>query len=300
MNIEVIPVDDDLKKNIVEEEIRDSFSYFFEQDIFFRNVGIACYHKQKKTLVFFNPKSDFVFFFDIELNDFLIFFVKYLNKKEIDIALSYDILRIAQKLAFTETEYFEIFRFINWQTSKKGLEFFLAMNNFSEILKNMVLMKRVSINDAYLFHKYFQSDYDGFLKNIPENLSYSNCGKILRYSFEYSKSKSKPIKYLEEKLNGSNDIVGEIFKIRFPEYSFIMQSFSDFIKSLKLPNKTKITFDQSFENQDYKLEIEFTDFKSLYEKIKIIDKNLDIIKSGKYFSDKFNHDFLFEKKDSDD
>ncbi|OHD13027.1 MAG: hypothetical protein A2086_07470 [Spirochaetes bacterium GWD1_27_9] len=295
MNINIIKEENELKIHPIEPFIKGLIDK--RKHLFLSFVNISCFDSDQKVYIYYDPDNQFSFFIQSDIKEAFIYFVKiFFNEKIVDISFSYKILLIAESLKFSEKDFFDLFYLLHWQTGKKGIDFFYRMKNFSANLKEKVLDKKLSINEAYFFDANF-INYDNFLELLPKNLSFSETNQIISNITEYSKKENKNIEEIIRLLDFTNPktLVLSAFSLKYSIYSKIKLKFNNFIQKFNLPSNCKIIYDENFETQNYKLEIGFKDKKNLYEKISVIKKSLE---SNVESEDLFIHKNLFNEENN--
>jgi hypothetical protein len=297
MNFNIIPVKG-FQSSFIEKEIRSLFNEQILNNDFFSSLSF-CYKDPADKIVFLIKNNDqYTYLIDSGIKNCFSSILKYfVNKKDINLYFSFNVLLIAEKIGFEETEYFEIFKFLGWQHSKKGLDFFNIMKCFSENLKNKVFNKKISINEAVLFHSRFEKDYDKILDKIPEDMSFSNTNKIIKFITEYSKKEDKNLTDIISEINFSNEktLIESAFAARYPKSDNADMKMKEFIGNIGLPKNSEIIYDKSFETEDYSLQLKFKNFDSLKEKISEIKKRLETVRDQNSFKDIFIHKNLFDQ-----
>lgn len=262
------------------------------------STGIICLSGDRQVVLYRNNQAQYYFFLDLQPDDAFIYFIEhFITKKNITIKIAYQLLEIASSLNFSEKKFFELFPHINWQLSRKGLDYYREFQNFSTILKNKLFTKKISLKEAYFFHNYFQSDYDKFLTSFPDNLSFSRTNEIIRNIVEYAKKSKKTIGEIYTEINQPPQIslYDHAFTLRYPLYSKYNSQLSDYITSLKLPGGVKIEYDKTFENSNYTMNITFKNLPMLLKKLDTVIKTLNNVHTSQ--TDLFDQNTLFDTQD---
>lgn len=298
MQIKIIPYNE----NMVLHEINEDFSRLFSEFTSIGNVylltgGFCCKNVKGENIVIYrNQASDYLYYLDADITNAFLYFVKeFFNKPNIDIAVTYRLLLIAEKIALDEKKLFKLFNLLKWPASRKGYDYFQALKLFSPALKDKVIMKKAALNDAFLFHNSFKANYDCFITALPDKLTFSEFSQVLRYTAEINIKSDINLLELSRCISNidKKEVIELIIKKRFNQYSHYLEIFEEFINRFDLPGGCKIVFDQTFEKEEYKLEILFNNFKTLFAKLSQVEKKLDKVKNQKDFKDFFIHKLLF-------
>ena len=163
------------------------------------------------------------------------------------------------------------------------------------ILAEKVINKKVSIVEAILFDDYFKEDYFEFINKLPDDLTFSEFGQLLRNLTEFAKNRGYKLEDLYRLVDFSTkqNLLTSVFNLKFDSYVKIKDKFETFLDKLNFKNGVEVIYDKSFEKEDYYLQIKFRDLKSLHQKLSNTkDKIENIINSNE--KDLFNQDLLFE------
>lgn len=255
----------------------------------------------EKEYLYFNINNSFSIVLDTDLHNAFIFILEqfYIDRKP-DINKSYEILLLTEKLNVENSEqfYFTVFNIIGWNSNRKGLDYFKALKNMAEELRNMILNKKVSIVEGVLFHNYFKNDYCDFIRNLPGNMTFSENNQILRFVTEICKRNNLTIKDIYPEINFKDKtvIIESLFRLRYPNYSAIKRKFEDFIKETNIP--ASISYDDTFEKEEYTLTITFNTLKNLSQKTNKIKNCIDNLITSN-IKDYFDQKVLFNEKEID-
>jgi hypothetical protein len=292
MDTKIILTEEKIVKNNIQKMISELYK---SNNISKRPYFNICFtnNNNEKEYIYFQDDYVFTLFINLNIEESFKYFIKeFIPEKSLDIKLSFELLQIADKLELSEKCFFEIFSLMKWQTFKKGLDYFNALKTFSNSLRNRVLTKKLSINEAYLFHNQFKNDYDDFIDKLPLHFSFSQNNQIFQYIVEISKKNNKKLNEIIVLCDFKDEITlfESLFRLKYPEYSKILNKFNNFIGSFGFPKNTNIDFDKTFEKTDYKFEIKFSNVIQLKDKLKktieSIEKNQDKDNFIDYFDQK--------------
>ena len=258
-------------------------------------TNFLCY--DENNYLFFDEKNThtavITAIIDLDIENGFIFFVdNFIKVDKGDIELIFNIINVAEKLNFSLDSIYKIFSITNFQTGKRGFDYYKGIKEFSEKLKNEVFNKKIQLNEAYIFHNSFKNDnYDQFLNLLPLNLTFSEKTTILRYTFEISKMKEISLSDIIKNIDFSSKekLIESIKLLRFPNYEETKRIFADFLKKLALDKN--IEYVDTFESEDYKFFIKFSNKKELLEKI---EKTYRLLKKDIDKDDLFIHKNLFK------
>lgn len=247
--------------------------------------------QQKEVVIFCNNNNnEYLLFIEEETKEAYIEFCKLLNN--INIEDSFHLLLIAEKLNFNEEDFFNLFPVLKWQYHKKGIYYFNLIKEFSPFLKMLLFETKLSIKDASYFYQRFKSEnYDSLLELIPENLTFSERNELIRNTTDYAKKENKNIYEINNILKNSEDLLKKSFELKYPFYSKYISIFENFLEKLKIKKHCKIKFDQTFEKEEYSMEIKFKSMDELHKKLISIIQSIDEYKKGG--EDFFQHKNLF-------
>ncbi len=282
-------------KIVLSSEIEE-FSKFLLNSREYKTVtNFSCSSGDKLFYLFFDNMNSYTTLIELDLEDGFIFFINnFIKIEKSDIHLIFNIINTADKLNFSLNSIYRLFSITNFQTGKRGFDYYNEIKNFSEKLKNEVFNKRVQLNEAYIFHNTFKdNNYDNFLELLPQNLTFSEKSTILRYAFETFKMNQTPLDDIIKSINflSKEHIINSIRALRFPNYEEAKNSFSYFLKRLSLDKN--IEYSDTFESEDYKFFIKFNSKRELFEKIEKVYESLKKDKNSS--EDLFIHDNLFKK-----
>ena len=299
MQYNIIPIKKEYKVHKISNKLCDLLNKTKDfQNTFFLFTSFCCVnYKNEKIIFFHNPKSDYCYYLDAKLDVAYIFFIKnFINEKSIDIKIAFSLLLIAEEIQLPEKKLFELFNILHWPSSKKGIDYLNAMKEFSDKLKGKIFKKKISLKEAYFFHRVFQKDYNRLLSLLPENFTFSQANEVIRNICEYSRKEKKGIDHIVKLLNNldANSIMSLSYDLRYPLYSKYINIFESYIEKLNLPKGTRIVFDKTFEKEEYNIEIKYTNISTLLNKINSIKKSLDHYLSKDDNIDFFDHIKLFE------
>lgn len=301
MQLKIIPFDNNYKTHKVERSLSDIFKIHPGLNPVFRLLKFCCLDNNEIVIIYNNPSSRYCLYYDHEIPEAIIYIIKnILNKKDIDLRMEYQLLLIAEVLDPGNDLVFKILEYIDWPSGKKGHDYFISFKGFSKLLKELIFKKSLSLSDAFFFHEYFIKDYDAFLKIIPDKLTFSERNNIIRNITEFAiknkKSINDIIKTMKNLKNSKNRacILDYSNNLRYPERLKYRKYFISEVAKLELPKGANIHFDDTFEREDYSIQIKFNDFSSLLNKINLVKKSLENRYSENDFVDFFDHDRLFE------
>ena len=156
MLVTIIPI----KKDYKVHGISNKFLNLFKTTDKLRNIfpvlaSLCCLDKKNEKIIFYrNSKSDYCYYIDAQLGDAYLFFIKnFINEKSIDVKIAFQFLIIAEEIPLTEKNMFMLFLHLHWPSSKKGVDYLNAMKEFSHELREKVFQKKVSLKNAYFFHR---------------------------------------------------------------------------------------------------------------------------------------------------
>ncbi|PLX19569.1 MAG: hypothetical protein C0601_01565 [Candidatus Muiribacterium halophilum] len=119
------------------------------------------------------------------------------------------------------------------------------------------------------------------------NISHSQKQLLQETSFILDRSVESIINEFQDlyndNLNSSNKkantqkLIEWVFTLRYPEYSKAVELFENLKKQLSKKN-IELKYDRSFENEDYHININFSDIKDLESSISVIQNNLKDLK----------------------
>ncbi len=284
--------------NLIENNIKNN-NEIINKILFSFNYG--CFENDKEILFYLNNKNHDSIIFESQLNQAFSYFIKNcFNISKLNYRIGYELLLIYQEIIVStknnSEDIYDLFYLMDFPCTNKGLILFNEIINFSEKLKDMFFNRKVSIKEAYLFHKTFLNNYDKFLLILPENLSFTQVNMILRNISEYSKKENITIIQIIKLFKSikKENMLDASKKLKYPKYSVYKSIMIDYINRLKLPNGVKVNFDETFEKEDYILELKFNNINSLLKKINHIKKNIDDLSQNKNTKDLFIHSNLFE------
>lgn len=121
------------------------------------------------------------------------------------------------------------------------------------------------------------------------NISHSQKQLLQETSFILDRSVESIINEFQDlyndNLNSSNKkantqkLIEWVFTLRYPEYSKAVELFENLKKQLSKKN-IELKYDRSFENEDYHININFSDIKDLESSISVIQNNLKDLKEA--------------------
>lgn len=121
------------------------------------------------------------------------------------------------------------------------------------------------------------------------NISHSQKQLLQETSFILDRSVESIINEFQDlyndNLNSSNKkantqkLIEWVFTLRYPEYSKAVELFENLKKQLSKKN-IELKYDRSFENEDYNININFSDIKDLESSISVIQNNLKDLKEA--------------------
>ena len=271
-------------------------NFFDNNDHFISNFNVVSENLDTKIYLFFNDKNNFSMVFEKCLDEVFISLVKIVcENKKIDIGVAFNILELADVVSQNEEFFYKIFPLIGWQSYKKGYHYFTKLKNMETILAEKVINKKVSIVEAILFDDYFKEDYFEFINKLPDDLTFSEFGQLLRNLTEFAKNRGYKLEDLYRLVDFSTkqNLLTSVFNLKFDSYVKIKDKFETFLDKLNFKNGVEVIYEKSFEKEDYYLQIKFRDLKSLHQKLSNTkDKIENIINSNE--KDLFNQDLLFE------
>lgn len=261
--------------------------------------GFCCLDGDDKVLLYQKGEAEHLFFVELPLKEGFLYFVeKFIAPNSVGMRERYGLLLAAEQLGFSERDYFPLFNLLKWQSSRKGLDYFMVLKQCAAPLRELVLEKRAALNEAYLFHNSLQGHVDDILKAITVKLSFSETNKLLRSLAEYAHKSEAQAAQIASKVEGKSrsELFQVVEQLRYPFYSEVKSRFTSFIGRLKLPSGAKLSYDESFERENYKVEFNFKDLKSLKGKVKALNETLEKVESEEGFVDYFQHSNLFKKE----
>jgi hypothetical protein len=295
MSIKIIPYSNEMYIHPVSEVFAKLIkSTKNNENTFSRFLGICCLDKEGRKMVLYKDLNDeYIYFMNVKLDEAFIHFLRgFLNPENIDLKVSYELIRIANMIELDKISMFELFRIIGWPSGKRGIYSFDAIGDFPGKLKELFFNKKISLKEACLIHKTFNTDTDAVLSLIPKVKTYSERNQIIRYICEYAQKTKVELKELikEITVKRNKDILQTAFELRYPLYSEVKLRFDDFIGKLGLPGNVKVIHDANFEKDEYELTVKFRDLTDLKNKVSQIESVAE-----KYLKDRNNQD-LFDLK----
>ncbi len=308
MQFKIIPIEKKFKIHNIEKSFSKLLKIKPEINLITNLLSICCMDNNDEIVIIYNnPESKFCLYFDRQINKSFLDIIKELfSKKDIDIKIGFHLLLIAEELKLSSKLFYKILEYINFPSGEKGLDYFLSLKRFSKKLRELVLNKNISLNEAYFFHQYFLKEYDELFKIIPDNLTFTERSNIIRNITEFAKKEKKSIIEIIKLFNDLNidktreNIINFSNHLRYPKKSKYKEYFIKKIIELDLPKNTNISLDETFEKEDYSLNVKFNNFSSLLDKINRIKNSLEKYSSKDGFIDFFDHNNLFKDNEKDE
>ncbi len=259
--------------------------------------NIALQSKENEDYItLYDNKNEYTFVIDADFDKGYIFFISsFIDKTKINPLLSHRLIEFFISKTDNKEELNPIFTALSWTLGSKGLILHNAFNDFSDELRHLVAQKKVSINEAYIFHTAFLSGYDPLLKMIDDKLSFSTKNAILRELSEISKKYGTGAEKLAAEIRAKStdgmELTEIIREMRFPFQTKYAGKLESYIAGLTAKCKgTSINYSKPLEEEDYTLNIKFNSRSNLREKLSALIKNID---SGSG-EDLFKLDTLFK------
>lgn len=303
MDCRIIRYDDKMTIHRSSTEIERLFNDSELKNIFSLSGGFCCDSKEGQTVLYRESKSDYLFYASLPLKEGFIYMVEhFIASSKAEMSVKYGLLLIAEEFGFEGRDYFPLFNLLKWQSSRKGLDYLEALKAFSAPLRELVLEKRASLNEAYLFHNTFKESYDLLLKSMEVKLSFSETNKLLRSLAEYGGKSGISAAQLAAQLGqmSKEELFQAVLRLRYPLYSEVKRRFDSFLSSFKLPSGTRVIYDENFERENYRLEINFSDLKSLKSRLLKIEESLNSLEGKGEQPDYFKHSNLFKAEEGQD
>lgn len=301
MDCRIIENESIIRRHSIADSLEELLTAGEERNIFALSGGFCCLDGEERVLIYSKGEASHLFYTELPLKEGFLYFVEnFIAPNNIGMRERYGLLLAAEQLGYKERDYFPLFSLLKWQSSRKGLDYFMALKQFVYPLRELVLEKRAALNEAYLFHNTFNEEGEAILKAVTVKLSFSETNKLLRGLAEYAHKSGTAAKQIATELEGKgkNELFDTLQRLRYPLYSEVKTRFTAFIGHIKLPSGAKLSYDESFERENYRLELNFKDVKSLKSRLKAVSESLERLEREDGFVDYFSHSNLF-KKDSD-
>lgn len=265
--------------NLLEHKVSILLKNFFNKfssiplvTFFFKEFSIVALDNENVVYILNNNKKEKIFF-ECQVKEAFIFIVEnFFKKNELKFCFKYDLINIGYEIGI---DLKTLFKITGWQQDKRGKDYFFTLSEFSDILKAFVLQEKLSINEAFNFHRIIGRKGDIFLQKIPSLLTFSEMNKVIQYFIEIY-NKTKDIDSIILKLDFSNKILflESIKNLRYSNYYYYKKKFEEYIKNLNLPKGVIVKYDENFESDEYQLIINFKSKEKLLDKIEDISKSL--------------------------
>lgn len=260
-----------------------------------QSVGFSC--KTIDELVLFSSgtgEHEFVCESDI-FHAYEYFIKNFIYKNKIDSYSAFKIIDSAICDGVCEKDVYRLFNSLNWTSSAKGWELYTTFKSFSITLIDLVRLKKVALNEAFLFHRQFKSGYDELLLHIPSKSSFSENTKAIRLIYEIDLKLNQKISFYIDKIKdrGIEDILSILTSLKYPHYLDARSKVDDFIKQIKLPSGVTILPDQYFEKDETVCSIKFKNLKDLDKKICLLSGNIRKITDENGFTDYLDFENIF-------
>lgn|GEM_PF-3775532 len=295
MKCKIINSNDYKNHNICSEINKIIIKFNIDINYFLNLVNIACFDDAGSIIyIYYNKKNIFTLLIESKIEEAYLFVVKHIIGTNLNnLSLIFNLLKTGIEIPLDENNLFTLFNLYNWPIGEKGKEQIYKISLFSDILKERVFSKKISIKEAIYFHDYFKNNYDKFLKLIPDNLSFSQNNQLLRYVAEYSKINGKGIDLIIKiiKNNKVKDLLSYFYGLRYPKYNDYKEKIENYINKLLFSKEAKINYQKNFESEKYDMVINFRNINELKNKLEKIDRSLKNINEK---DDIFIHKNLFK------
>lgn len=302
MECRIIENEGNIRRHSIAETLETLLTQGEERNIFALSGGFCCLDGDVPVIIYSKDEAAYLFYAELQLKEGFLYFVEnFISPNTVGMRERYGLLLAAEQFGFTERDYFPLFNLLKWQSSRKGLDYFMTLKQFTPSLRELVLGQRAALNEAYLFHNSLKGDVDEILKAMEVKLSFSETNRLLRSLAEFARKSGSPAGEIAIALAGKekSELFDTVQRLRYPFYSAIKARFTAFIGAIKLPAGAKLSYDESFERESYTLELNFKDFKSLKSKLKALSESLDRLECEEEFVDYFRHSNLFSREDKD-
>lgn len=271
MKYEIIETTDGLELFKYSENLKTVLNRFV-----FEKLNIICLDDSGNKIVLVNNKEKYsIFFIDKTVNVFLHLINN--QSKTSDISKSYKVITAFDLLKPNLNDYFDLFKIIGWQTGQKGIDYYKFLKKSPEKLRDLILNKKLFINDGFLFNNHFKENYDFILEKIAMfEFSFSENNQIISAFTEYSIKTGKSLEEISNIINWNDKqiVLKKINDLKFPYYSKVKNKFDEYIKPVNEITGVEIVNDKYFEKADYQMIIKFNNLDNLNIKLDVISKRL--------------------------
>ena len=142
------------------------------------------------------------------------------------------------------------------------------------------------MQEAFLFHRYFKTNYDELLNLLTVQGNFSDNSTNLRLATEIAQKHNlstteiiMQIQHIQQEQSVS--LPQALHLLRMPFFSALSEKYKHIVGQLQLPPKCTITTDQSFEKNYSELTIQFSTKNELIEKLEKCVQKLKIADNEK-------------------